>query len=98
MERPLSFLIYILAGAPDYIHTDARTNFHSSVFKERAAAPATIVLNAPIKTHDDMSVIEQVHICLWTVSEKFCMEPSIYIEGRSIVSHFTSLEWHAQVL
>ncbi len=48
-------------GAPDYIHTDAESNFNSEVFKKNANAMCTIVKIAPTEGHDRIGVVERSH-------------------------------------
>lgn len=55
------------AGAPDYITSDAGTNFSFAKFKEDAASMGSIARNVPTKAHDEIGIIELNHGYLRTV-------------------------------
>lgn len=66
--------IDVYARAPDYVHTDAGTNFNSVVFWEQATAMGIIVRITPAERKHQMGIAEHSHGCLRPVYYKCCID------------------------
>ncbi len=64
----------VFAGAPDIIHTDARSNFNSAEFKARADRMEIVMKIASTEAHDRVGIVERNHTQLRTIYNKICMD------------------------
>lgn len=81
------FWIDVYAGAPDYVHTDAGTNFNSAEFMNKVEALGTIIRIAPTEGHDRIGIVERSHAYLKTVYSKLCIDlPDVSREDRLSMS------------
>lgn len=77
----------LYAGDPDYIHSEAGTNFASSTVKKSVAILGTIVRTAPTEAHDRNGLMEKSHAYFCTVYDEPRIDrPNIRKEDRPSVS------------
>ena len=75
--------INIFAGAPDYIHADAGTNFTGQVFRDAANDMGIVLKVAPTEGHERIGKIERAHAVLKSVYSKLRIDmPNIVREDR----------------
>lgn len=66
--------INIYAAAPDYIQTDAGTNFTGADFKNAAGSMGIIIKTVPVEAHDRVGQIERSHAVLRAVFDKISLD------------------------
>lgn len=64
------FWIHVCAGASDYLHNDADTNFNSATFKAKAGELGTAIRIVSTEAHDRTCKVERIYAYLQTLYNK----------------------------